>query len=184
MLEPVRESFKTGKPMQWTRVNDLPEFVYFNHSIHVNKGVGCSTCHGRVDQHAAHLAGELAADGVVRGTAIAIRRSTCGRARRSSTWTGSRRRISSSRARGSCRRMQDPADEGVDRRARRVTGREDQPESAESDGMLRGRSGAPPRLARGARSTGGVSRSSPTRKSSASSSIASSRKRPRSGSIP
>jgi hypothetical protein len=50
MLEPVRESFKTGKPMQWTRVNDLPEFVYFNHSIHVNKGVGCSTCHGRVDQ--------------------------------------------------------------------------------------------------------------------------------------
>lgn len=50
MLEPVRESFKTGKPMRWTRVNDLPEFVYFNHSIHVNKGVGCSTCHGSVDQ--------------------------------------------------------------------------------------------------------------------------------------
>jgi hypothetical protein len=50
MLEPVRESFKSGKPMRWTRVNDLPEFVYFNHSIHVNKGVGCSTCHGRVDQ--------------------------------------------------------------------------------------------------------------------------------------
>ncbi len=50
MLAPVRDSFKTGKPMQWTRVNDLPEFVYFNHSIHVNKGVGCSTCHGRVDQ--------------------------------------------------------------------------------------------------------------------------------------
>jgi len=49
-LEPVRESFKTGKPMEWTRVHDLPEFVYFNHSIHVNKGVGCSTCHGRVDQ--------------------------------------------------------------------------------------------------------------------------------------
>jgi Cytochrome c7 and related cytochrome c len=50
MLEPVRESFKTGKPLEWTRVHDLPGFVYFNHSIHVNKGVGCSTCHGRVDR--------------------------------------------------------------------------------------------------------------------------------------
>ena len=49
MLEPVRESFKTGRPLAWTRVHDLPEFVYFNHSIHVSKGVGCSTCHGRVD---------------------------------------------------------------------------------------------------------------------------------------
>lgn len=49
-LEPVRESLRTGKPIQWTRVNDLPDYVYFNHSIHVNKGVGCSTCHGNVDQ--------------------------------------------------------------------------------------------------------------------------------------
>src|SRR5215467_1921892 len=49
-LEPVRDSFRTGKPIKWTRVNALPDFVYFNHSIHVNKGVGCSTCHGRVDQ--------------------------------------------------------------------------------------------------------------------------------------
>ncbi|MCG3160742.1 MAG: Menaquinone reductase, multiheme cytochrome c subunit [Acidobacteria bacterium] len=49
-LEPVRESFKTGKPLEWTRVHDLPEFVYFNHSIHVNKGIGCSSCHGRVDE--------------------------------------------------------------------------------------------------------------------------------------
>ena len=49
-LEPVRESWRTDKPIQWTRVNDLPDFVYFNHSIHVNKGVGCATCHGRVDQ--------------------------------------------------------------------------------------------------------------------------------------
>jgi hypothetical protein len=48
-LEPVRESWRTGKPIRWTRVHDLPDFVYFNHSIHVNKGVGCSTCHGRVD---------------------------------------------------------------------------------------------------------------------------------------
>jgi Cytochrome c7 and related cytochrome c/Class III cytochrome C family len=49
-LAPVRDSFKSGTPIRWTRVHDLPDFVYFNHSIHVNKGVGCSTCHGRVDQ--------------------------------------------------------------------------------------------------------------------------------------
>jgi len=49
-LEPVRESFRTGKSIQWTRVHNLPGFVYFNHSIHIYKGVGCSTCHGRVDQ--------------------------------------------------------------------------------------------------------------------------------------
>ena len=49
-LEPVRASFTTGKPIQWTRVNDLPDFVYFDHSIHVNKGVGCTTCHGPVDR--------------------------------------------------------------------------------------------------------------------------------------
>jgi hypothetical protein len=50
MLEPVRESFRTGKSLQWTRVNDLPDFVYFDHSIHVAKGVGCDTCHGPVDR--------------------------------------------------------------------------------------------------------------------------------------
>ncbi|HEX9274598.1 MAG TPA: cytochrome c3 family protein, partial [Candidatus Binatia bacterium] len=50
ILEPVRESFRTGKSIQWTRVHNLPGFVYFDHSIHVHKGVGCSTCHGRVDQ--------------------------------------------------------------------------------------------------------------------------------------
>lgn len=50
MLEPVRESFRSGTSLQWTRVHDLPDFVYFDHSAHVNKGVGCSTCHGRVDQ--------------------------------------------------------------------------------------------------------------------------------------
>jgi hypothetical protein len=49
-LEPVRASFATGKPIQWTRVNDLPDFVYFDHSIHVNKGVGCTTCHGPVER--------------------------------------------------------------------------------------------------------------------------------------
>ena len=49
-LEPVRDSFRTDKSIQWTRVHDLPDFAYFNHSIHVNKGVGCSTCHGQVDR--------------------------------------------------------------------------------------------------------------------------------------
>jgi len=49
-LEPVRESFRSGKSLEWVRVHDLPEFAYFNHSAHVNKGMGCSTCHGRVDR--------------------------------------------------------------------------------------------------------------------------------------
>ena len=49
-LEPVRASFRDDKPLKWVRVHDLPDFVYFNHSIHVRKGVGCETCHGRVDR--------------------------------------------------------------------------------------------------------------------------------------
>jgi hypothetical protein len=49
-LEPVRESWRTGQSIEWVKVHDLPDFVYFDHSVHVNKGVGCSTCHGRVDQ--------------------------------------------------------------------------------------------------------------------------------------
>src|SRR5688572_17548788 len=48
-LEPVRASFRDDKPIEWVRVHDLPDFAYFDHSIHVNKGVGCSTCHGQVD---------------------------------------------------------------------------------------------------------------------------------------
>jgi hypothetical protein len=47
-LEPVRESWRTKEPIEWVKVHDLPDYVYFNHSIHVNKGVGCSTCHGNV----------------------------------------------------------------------------------------------------------------------------------------
>jgi hypothetical protein len=50
ILEPVRASFREDRPMQWTRVHDLPDFVYFNHSVHVKKGVGCETCHGRIDE--------------------------------------------------------------------------------------------------------------------------------------
>ena len=48
MLEPVRASYSESKPISWTRVNAVPDFVYFNHSIHVAKGVGCTTCHGPV----------------------------------------------------------------------------------------------------------------------------------------
>ncbi|MBA3769142.1 MAG: cytochrome c3 family protein [Blastocatellia bacterium] len=48
-LEPVRASFRDNKPIEWERVHDLPEYAYFNHSIHVAKGVGCSTCHGQID---------------------------------------------------------------------------------------------------------------------------------------
>jgi Cytochrome c7 and related cytochrome c len=51
-LEPVRESFRTNQSIKWTKVYDLPDFVYFNHSIHVRKGVGCETCHGRIDEQA------------------------------------------------------------------------------------------------------------------------------------
>lgn len=47
-LEPVRASYRENKPIEWQRVHDLPEYAYFNHSIHVAKGVGCSTCHGDV----------------------------------------------------------------------------------------------------------------------------------------
>jgi hypothetical protein len=50
LLEPIRRSLATDTPVKWTRVNDLPDFVYFDHSIHVRKGVGCATCHGPVDQ--------------------------------------------------------------------------------------------------------------------------------------
>src|SRR5688572_23011375 len=49
-LAPIRESFETNKPVEWVKVHDLPDFVYFNHSAHVTRGVGCVTCHGRVDE--------------------------------------------------------------------------------------------------------------------------------------
>lgn len=49
-LAPVRESFETGRPIPWVRVHDLPDYVFFNHSAHVTRSVGCETCHGRVDK--------------------------------------------------------------------------------------------------------------------------------------
>lgn len=50
MLAPVRESYATGESLEWIRVHDLPDFVYFNHSVHLTKGIGCTTCHGQIDQ--------------------------------------------------------------------------------------------------------------------------------------
>ena len=50
LLEPVRASWRSGQPIHWKRVYRLPDFVYFDHSIHVAKGFGCSTCHGRIDR--------------------------------------------------------------------------------------------------------------------------------------
>ena len=49
-LTVVFDSWKTGKPIEWTRIHDLPDYAYFNHSAHVNRGVSCVSCHGRVDQ--------------------------------------------------------------------------------------------------------------------------------------
>jgi hypothetical protein len=49
-LKPVRESYRDNRSIAWNRVHNLADFVYFNHGIHVHKGIGCSTCHGRVDQ--------------------------------------------------------------------------------------------------------------------------------------
>jgi len=50
VLQPVRDSMQTGRPIKWERVHDLPDYAYFDHSIHVNKGIGCATCHGRVNE--------------------------------------------------------------------------------------------------------------------------------------
>ena len=52
LLEPVRRSYFSGNPIPWNRVHDLPDFVYFNHAVHVQRGVGCAACHGRVDEMA------------------------------------------------------------------------------------------------------------------------------------
>jgi hypothetical protein len=50
MLEPIRASYRSDRSVQWQRIHKLPQFVYFDHSIHIHKGVGCVTCHGRVDR--------------------------------------------------------------------------------------------------------------------------------------
>jgi hypothetical protein len=58
LLEPVRRSYFSGNAIRWQRVNRLPDFAFFNHAIHVNRGVGCVSCHGRVDQMASVYATE------------------------------------------------------------------------------------------------------------------------------
>ncbi len=50
LLAPVRESYLTGKPVEWKRVHKVPEYAYFNHSVHVNKGVSCVSCHGQINE--------------------------------------------------------------------------------------------------------------------------------------
>ena len=50
LLEPIRAAYRDGVAVKWQRVHDLPDFVYFNHSVHVANGIGCESCHGRVDQ--------------------------------------------------------------------------------------------------------------------------------------
>lgn len=50
ILEPLRASYRDDESIRWTRVHDLPDFAYFDHSIHVRQGIGCSSCHGQVDE--------------------------------------------------------------------------------------------------------------------------------------
>jgi hypothetical protein len=50
LLEPVRSSYANNEPIEWNRVHDLPDYVYFNHSVHIAKGIGCASCHGQVDR--------------------------------------------------------------------------------------------------------------------------------------
>jgi hypothetical protein len=50
LLEPVRQSFETGEPVPWVKVHQAPDYVFFNHSVHVNRGISCVECHGRVNE--------------------------------------------------------------------------------------------------------------------------------------
>jgi hypothetical protein len=60
LIAPLRASATTGAAIRWRRVHSLPDFVYFDHSIHVNRGIGCVSCHGRIDEMAAvHQTGRL-----------------------------------------------------------------------------------------------------------------------------
>ena len=92
LLEPVRESFRTGKSLVWTRVNDLPDFVYFDHSIHINKGVGCNTCHGPVDRMPLMYQRMIHCRWNGAWIAIASRRKICARAIRFSICVTNHRR--------------------------------------------------------------------------------------------
>ena len=67
VLAPVRASLSQNTPLRWNRVHDLPDFAYFNHSIHVTKGIGCSTCHGQRRPNADHVSDADALHEVVSG---------------------------------------------------------------------------------------------------------------------
>ena len=88
LLEPVRNSWATGQSIPWTKVHDLPDFVFFNHSIHVNKGIGCATLSRARGPDAADVCAEHACRWSGAWTAIATRRRICGRPARSTTWPG------------------------------------------------------------------------------------------------
>ncbi len=64
-LQPVRDSWRTGESIDWVRIHRLPDYVYFNHSAHVNRGVSCVTCHGRVDKMESRLSSKRSIDGLV-----------------------------------------------------------------------------------------------------------------------
>ena len=91
ILEPVRASFRDNRPLEWTRVHDLPDFVYFNHSIHVAQGRRLRDLSRAGRPDAADVSGEHACRWGGASTAIATRRSSSGRATRSSTWPTSGR---------------------------------------------------------------------------------------------
>ena len=83
------ESLADNKPIQWTRVAKLPDYVFFRHDIHIAKGVGCESCHGRIDQMALTFRPRPSRWSSA-STAIAIPRRICGRRITSPTWPGSR----------------------------------------------------------------------------------------------
>ena len=91
-LEPVRASFKTGKPLEWIRVHDLPDFSYFNHSIHVNKGVGCSTLSRTHRSDAGRVSGPHRCRWSGVSSVIVIRSILCDQKTKFSTWNGDRRK--------------------------------------------------------------------------------------------
>ncbi len=75
----LRESWATGKPIEWVQIHKTPDYVYFNHSAHVNRGVSCVSCHGRVDKMAVVYHARAALDGLVPGVPPRIRSTRCAR---------------------------------------------------------------------------------------------------------
>ncbi len=89
MLAPVRDSLARNEPIHWHRVYDLPDYVFFNHSIHITKGVGCASCHGEVNRMPlTYKAVSLEMTFCIDCHQIPVR--ACARAARSSTWSGQR----------------------------------------------------------------------------------------------